>query len=377
MKKRSIGSADRSALTVQKLGKPNDSYTRKVGLGHCSVLFIYAVDQQHVSFLFPEFLQQRDTESETNSSLGKTDPQLTQIKEEEEEELCASRDVVELVLKQETDSFMMKCTYEESESEPNSGHELRCHGSPAPRSREGRRHADSGPTRNGPKQRRRSPSSNVDVSPTSDSHCNIHAAEKFIECSFCGKAFKYKYNLKRHLRIHTGEKPYVCITCGKRYSQMSILKRHIKIHTGEKPYCCRICRKRFCQKTQLQRHINIHTRGQSNTWTVSDSLVNVRQALCILQHSEKRVGVRIVCIHRLLELRHHYCPQWKQVSVFIVTYCQQWRQVLLSSLTWGVTCLWWLSHPVEVLFYSFIYSTYSLSRYLTTVWLCRGHSCLM
>ncbi len=60
---------------------------------------------------------------------------------------------------------------------------------------------------------------------------NTHAAAKPHTCSFCGKTFLQRGNMKIHERVHTGEKPYKCDICGITLNQLSNLKRHKqKIH---------------------------------------------------------------------------------------------------------------------------------------------------
>ncbi|XP_032365562.1 uncharacterized protein LOC116681743 [Etheostoma spectabile] len=88
-----------------------------------------------------------------NSSLDQKDPEPPQIKEE----LCTSQKGEQLVLKQETDTFMLTLTYEERDhsEEANSDHQLHRAES---QDQKGGQHGDSGSTRNAepePKKRRR------------------------------------------------------------------------------------------------------------------------------------------------------------------------------------------------------------------------------
>lgn len=73
----------------------------------------------------------------------------------------------------------------------------------------------------------------------------MHTEEKDFECNTCGKAFRYKHNLKAHKAVHSGEKPYKCTHCDKNFAQSGSLKRHIRGHTGAKPYKCSACDKCF------------------------------------------------------------------------------------------------------------------------------------
>ncbi|XP_035854958.1 rho GTPase-activating protein gacU-like isoform X4 [Sander lucioperca] len=169
--------------------------------------------QQHV-FKEEEVLSdQQLCIQERNSSLDQEDPEPPQIKEEQEE-LCPSQEGEQLVLKQETDTFMLTPTYEESDhsegqtlnfnpdddslsaaekesvanmpvitsvvSEANSDHQLLSHNSHEAESQDqkGDKHGDSGSTRNAepePKKRRRksrSHSNNVDNTNVSEIHPN-------------------------------------------------------------------------------------------------------------------------------------------------------------------------------------------------------------
>ncbi|XP_035801266.1 zinc finger protein 853-like isoform X3 [Amphiprion ocellaris] len=156
-------------------------------------------------------LEQQVSSHEKNSSLDEEEPEPLQMKEEQEEqeELCTSQQAEQLVLKQETDSFMVTTVDEESESGEADSEQLVSHSSPVAQipGQEGRKPLDSESTRNTelkPKKRRDTNSSNnVSQPPMLERRCDADTGMKTLTCDFCGKAFKHKSNLKIHQRIHT------------------------------------------------------------------------------------------------------------------------------------------------------------------------------
>uniref|UniRef100_UPI0037E9B96C zinc finger protein 850-like n=1 Tax=Semicossyphus pulcher TaxID=241346 RepID=UPI0037E9B96C len=253
------------------------------------------LQQQHVCKEEEVLTDQHLCIQERNYNLDQEDPDPPVFKEEQKE-LCSSQEGEQLILKRETDTFMLISPYEESdnsEHEPKSSHQLLSHNFHVAVNKEhnGGLHIDSGSTTDAepePKEilhKSRSHSDNRYNPTLSEMNCethkdsvkfdtcgeafknksrlethqSVHIGKKTHICKTCGKLFSYMSTLKTHLRIHTGEKPYFCKTCGKDFRFGNSLKSHMRIHTGERPFLCKICGKRFTEKSKLKNHIRIHT----------------------------------------------------------------------------------------------------------------------
>ncbi|XP_054870495.1 zinc finger protein 287-like [Amphiprion ocellaris] len=221
-----------------------------------------SVDQEDL-----EIPQMKEEQDELCTSVFLKDPESLQIGKEEQEKLCTSMDQGvpeppkikqdqdelctnqegrQLVLKQETNTFVVNPAYEESDySKPErSRNQLLSHNSPVSVKR---------------KRRNSSHSNNIDNPPVSESQCDTDTGKKSVKCGICGKSFKYMSHLKKHYFSHTSEKPYTCETCGTCFNRSGSLKRHMITHTGEKPYPCRICGKSFTLNRSLKIHMQLHT----------------------------------------------------------------------------------------------------------------------
>ena len=119
-----------------------------------SVLFLSVppeLPQQHVCKEEEVLTDQQLCNQERNSSLDQEEPKPPQTKVEQEE-MCTSQEGEQLVLKQETETFMLTPDYEESddrEPEPVGEHQLLSQNSPEAESQDQhrRKHVDSGSTR--------------------------------------------------------------------------------------------------------------------------------------------------------------------------------------------------------------------------------------
>ncbi|XP_041642753.1 zinc finger protein 664-like [Cheilinus undulatus] len=224
--------------------------------------------QQYVCEQDKVLSDQQLCHQERSSSLYQEDPELTQIKEEQEE-LFIGLEGGQLELKEETDKFMLNSTYEESQHsdpKPGSDHQLIFHNSLlADQDLRLGQHGDSGSVLNSRLESKNRPyqsnghSDNVYIPNFPDCHCTFHLGKKVFKCDKCGKTFKHKAGFQAHSNAHTGRRPYLCKTCGKTFSCMSALKNHFRIHTGEKPYTCQICGKDFRFSGVLTVHMRTHT----------------------------------------------------------------------------------------------------------------------
>lgn len=80
-------------------------------------------------------------------------------------------------------------------------------------------------------------------------------SNRVLACTFCGKEFKHRFDLKIHEAVHTGDKPLSCGNCGKTFALKARLKSHMKTH---KIYPCSFeaCSYTCDKWTSLRKHVS-------------------------------------------------------------------------------------------------------------------------
>ena len=79
-----------------------------------------------------------------------------------------------------------------------------------------------------------------------------------MECGHCGKIIAGRRGqLNRHMRqCHTLEKPFACpqTGCTKAFKHRYELKKHFASHSNDRMYVCPVCNKRFKLSSTLASH---------------------------------------------------------------------------------------------------------------------------
>ncbi|KAJ8377304.1 hypothetical protein AAFF_G00261530 [Aldrovandia affinis] len=93
-------------------------------------------------------------------------------------------------------------------------------------------------------------------------HLGAHLArERPYVCPYCGKAFFYPSQQRRHLLRHTGQRQHPCPQCDRSFVTASELSVHARVHTGERPYRCAQCGRSFNRNGNLRAHTrDVHQR---------------------------------------------------------------------------------------------------------------------
>ncbi|XP_047994011.1 zinc finger protein 628-like isoform X1 [Leguminivora glycinivorella] len=98
-------------------------------------------------------------------------------------------------------------------------------------------------------------------------HASLHepapAAAPGLQCDQCGKRFRTKAGHYIHAQTHKGdkEKKYACAECGRAFRWRTELKRHVARHEAKRTHACEACGRAFSVRADLLRHARTHQRA--------------------------------------------------------------------------------------------------------------------
>ncbi|KPI93564.1 Zinc finger protein 358 [Papilio xuthus] len=128
-----------------------------------------------------------------------------------------------------------------------------------------------------------------------------------VECTRCGKVFKYESERKRHELSHLPG--FECNKCGKKFTYISALKRHQKQHERTGTVECDKCNHTFKDAVLLQRHMKYAHEG-THICKECEAQFSSYQALRIhmLTHkpkSERKYSCRYTDCNKTFNFSHH------------------------------------------------------------------------
>lgn len=80
----------------------------------------------------------------------------------------------------------------------------------------------------------------------------------FIFCDICQDIFPDEAKLEKHSCSHIKSRPYACSRCYKSFNEKGQLKKHLAIHEYGKEHVCDVCNRGFRQEYYLKKHIRTH-----------------------------------------------------------------------------------------------------------------------
>ncbi|KAK6292395.1 hypothetical protein J4Q44_G00369790 [Coregonus suidteri] len=104
------------------------------------------------------------------------------------------------------------------------------------------------------------PSPSLNPNPSMEEHCSKPSttSRKPHRCRDCGEMFTLKADLQRHVTLYK-KRLCECRFCRKSCNSTCKLKAHVRLCHSGKPCTCPVCGKTFKLKGDLSKHMRIHT----------------------------------------------------------------------------------------------------------------------